>query len=48
VDFSPEAQHRFLFFLGRDGLYLIHCKSTKEHRTEITAACDTVQRTVQA
>jgi hypothetical protein len=27
-------------------LYLVHCRSTGQHRAEITAACDTVQRSV--
>ncbi len=44
---SPGVEHRYLFFLGRDVLYLVHCRSTEEHRVQIIAACDTVQRTLR-
>jgi hypothetical protein len=46
LDSGPDAQHRFLFFVGPDVLYLVHCKSTPAHRAEIADACATVERTV--
>jgi hypothetical protein len=48
LDTTTDVQHRFLFFLAHGLLYLVHCRSTEQHRTEITAACDTVQRTMRA
>ena len=48
LDLGPDVEHRYLFFLGRDVLYLVHCRSTQQHRAEIAAACDTVQRTLHA
>lgn len=48
LDAGPGVEHRFLFFLGRDGLYLVHCRSTDQHRAEITAACNTVEQTLHA
>ncbi len=46
LDLSPDVQHRYLFFRGRGVLYQVHCRSTEQHRDEITAACDTVARTL--
>jgi hypothetical protein len=45
-DADPGVEQRFLFFLGPEVLYLVHCRSTEQHRAEISAACDTVQRTL--
>ena len=46
LDLGADVQQRYVFLLGRDALYLVHCRSTQQHRTEIAAACDTVQRTL--
>jgi hypothetical protein len=34
--------------VDNDVLYLLHCSSTKQHRPEIIAACDTGQKTLRA
>jgi len=47
LDSGTDAQQRFLFFLGRDVIYLVHCKSTQKHTAEMAAACELVRRTLR-
>lgn len=46
-DDGSGAQQRFLFFVGPDVLYLVHCKSTPAHATEIADACAIVEHSLR-
>ncbi|HTK66683.1 MAG TPA: hypothetical protein VL595_30190 [Pseudonocardia sp.] len=46
-DDGSGAQQRFLFFVGPDVLYLVHCKATAAHATEIADACATVEHSLR-